>query len=335
MRRETAVSIYDSVEILKPEAMPGTAAWKRFKAEGKSIPIFKDGTAAPMIHFLPAYMRFNNITSEDLSILTNHQASDINEAWVNGKKVGERDITCKNGYVQKVDGVIESSPNMAEILRQHPKMSMWSSLMDRFSAPYYTADGTKEYNRLYNNEDSVFILRYYSKRSLDGDPNDRDPNGEAVKATLSFDPGWNHYMYSNTMGYDLHYDAGALIVPTNEALLDWWENEGRDLQTEYGSWDSIPDATLAKLLNVNMLPTFSESVPSKFDKVLNDAKEQLGIKKENVEFPAGGKLYQTFVDHIETLGCRKRLSFLIGCAVDQADEIKKHGLTVRRTLQSL
>lgn len=283
MRRETATTIYDSVEILNPAKMPNTAAWQKFKSRGKSIPIFKDGTAAPMIHFLPSFMRYNKITSADLEVLTNHQASNIDEAWVNGKKVLERDITCKNGYVQKVSGVIESSANMAEIIRQHPNMSKWSSLLDRFSAPYYHAAGTKEYNRLYNNEDSVYTLRYFSKRSLGGDPNAVDPDGEAVPATLSFDPGWNHYMYANTMGYDLHYDAGVMIVPTNEALDYWWDNEGKDLQMEYGSWDSIPDATLSKLINVNMLPVFTEAVPSKFKQVLNDAKEELGIKVENVD----------------------------------------------------
>ena len=283
MRRETAVTIYDSVEIVKPEQMPNTAAWKRYKDAGKSLPMFKDGTTPPMIHFLPAYMKYNKITSEDLAVLTNHQATDANEAWVNGKKVFERDITCKNGYIQKVDGVVESTPNMAEILRQHPIMSKWSELIDRFSAPYYHAEGTREYNRLYNNEDSVYTLRYFSKRSLGGESNERDPSGEAVKATLSFDPGWNHYMYSNTMGYDLHYDAGAMIVPTNEALEYWWNHEGKDLQTEYGSWDSIPDATLAKMLNVNMLSSFSEAVPSKFAQVLNDAKEPLGITMADVD----------------------------------------------------
>ena len=282
MRRETAVSIYDSVEILKPEKMPNTAAWQNFKSRGKSIPIFKDATAAPMIHFLPAYMTFNKITSEDLAILTNHQASDIHEAWVNGKKVVDRDITCKNGYIQKVNGVIESSPNMAEIIRQNPNMSMWSHLMDRFSAPYYNAAGTREYNRLYNNEDSVYTLRYFSKRSEGGNANEVNPNGEAVKATLKYDPGWNQYMYSNTMNYDLHYDAGAMLVPTNEALENWWNTEGKDLRDEYGSWDSIPDQTLSKLLNVNMLEIFSSSVPSKFNQILNDAKEELGIKKEDV-----------------------------------------------------
>ena len=282
MRRETATSIYDSVEILKPEKMPNTAAWQNFKSRGKSIPIFKDATAAPMIHFLPAYMTFNKITSEDLSILTNHQASDIHEAWVNGKKVSDRDITCKNGYIQKVNGIIESSPNMAEIIRQNSNMSMWSHLLDRFSAPYYNAVGTREYNRLYNNEDSVYTLRYFSKRSEGGNANEVNPDGEAVKATLKYDPGWNQYMYSNTMNYDLHYDAGAMLVPTNEALDTWWNTEGKDLRDEYGSWDSIPDQTLSKLLNVNMLEIFSTSVPSKFNQILNDAKEELGIRKEDV-----------------------------------------------------
>ena len=189
MRRETAVSIYDSVEILSPDKMPNTAAWKRFKDSGKSIPIFKDATAAPMIHFLPAFSSFNKLTDEDLAILTNHQANNVKEAWVNGKKVVERDITCKNGYIQKVNGVIESSPNMAEIIRQHPNMSLWSHLLDRYSAPYYDAAGTREYNRLYNNEDSVFTLRYFSDRSVNGDKNEVDPNGNTVKALLKFDPG--------------------------------------------------------------------------------------------------------------------------------------------------
>ncbi len=284
MRRETASSIYDSVYVMKPEEMPRTKAWQNFKGRNKSIPIFKDATAAPMIHFLPAYMNYNKITSEDLSILTNGQATSANEAWVNGKKVLERDITCKNGYIQKVSGVIESSPNMADILRQHAQMSKWSELVDRFSAPYYNAAGTREYNRIFNNEDSVFTLRYFSKRSVGGNENTRLPDGTTMaSATLSFDPGWNHYMYANTMDYDLHYDAGAMIVPTNEALEAWWNNEGRDLQDEYKEWDSIPDATLAKLINVNMLPVFSESVPSKFEYVLNDAKEKLGITKEDVD----------------------------------------------------
>ena len=283
MRRETATSIYDSVEIMSPNKMPQTVAWQRFRDRGKSIPILKDATTAPMIHFLPKFMQYYNITSEDLAVLTNHKATSANEAWVNSRKVLQRDITCKNGYVQKIDGVIEPMTNMAEVLRQHPDLSQWSKLIDRFSAPYYNATATREYNRLYNNEDSVYTMRYFSKRAAGGSTLDTDPDGESTSALLTFDPGWNQYMYSNTMGYDLHYDAGAMIAPTNDALDAWWNNEGKDLQTEYGSWENIPDATLAKLLNVNMLPTFTEAVPSKFDRVLNDAKETLGIEAKYVD----------------------------------------------------
>ena len=283
MRRETATTIYDSVEIMSPAKMPQTAAWQRYRERDKSIPILKDATTAPMIHFLPKFMQYYNITSEDLAVLNNHQDTSAKEAWVNSRKVLDRDITCKNGYVQKIDGVIEPMTNMAEVLRQHPDLSMWSKLIDRFSAPYFNATATREYNRLYSNEDSVYTMRYFSKRSAGGTSLSEDPDGETVAALLTFDPGWNQYMYSNTMGYDLHYDAGAMIAPTNAALEAWWNNEGKDLQMEYGTWENVPDKTLAKLLNVNMLPTFTEAVPSKFDKVLNDAKEKLGIEAKNVD----------------------------------------------------
>jgi len=282
MRRETATSIYDSVYVMKASEMPHTEAWENYRSRGKSMPILKDATTAPMIHFLPAYMKYNKITDADLAVLTNHKASSTAEAWVNGKKVIERDITCKNGYIQKVDGVIESNPNMAEIIRQHQNMSLWSHLLDRYSAPYFDATATREYNRIYNNTDSVFVLRYYSKRSVGGEENSRDPKGDPISALLSFDPGWNQYTDANA-STDLHNDAGAMIVPTNEALEAWWNDQGKDLRDEYKTWDSIPDGTLAKLINVNMLSTFSEAVPSKFNTVLNDAKEKLGITEADID----------------------------------------------------
>ena len=288
MRRETALSLYDSVYIMKPSAMPNTPAWAALKQRGKAIPIFKDATTAPMIHFLPAYMRYNNITNEDLAILSNHGSDNIADAWVNGKKVIERDITCKNGYIQKVSGVIESSPNMAEVIHQHPDMSKWGELLDQFSAPYYYPVGTREYNRIYNNEDSVYVMRYFSQRAYDVksgsvEVNDHYDNGDPVtESLLRFDPGWNQYIDANQLN-DVHNDAGAMIVPTNKALEEWWNDGGKELQNEYGVIDSLPNNTLATLINVNMLSTFSETVPSKFDHVLNDAKEELGITTADVD----------------------------------------------------
>ena len=127
----------------------------------------------------------------------------------------------------------------------------------------YDVNVTREYNRIYNNEDSAFVLRYFSQRSVGGEPNNRTPSGDPAKSLLKFDPGWNHYIDANSANNnDLHFDAGVMIVPTNEALQAWWNGAGRDLQDEYKEWDSIPENTVAKLINVNMLTTFSEAVPS-------------------------------------------------------------------------
>lgn len=282
MRRSTALSIYDSVYVIKPENMPSGSAWDIHRSKTGGIVLFKDATAMPMVHFLPAFMSQSKMTDNDLAILTNGKATSTSDAWVNGQRVTERDITCKNGYVHKVAGVIEPLPNMAEILRQHENMSGWSKLIDRYSAPYYNDAVTKEYNRIYNTNDSVFVLRYYSNTSRNG-TNDVRPDGTKVDATLAFDPGWNEYIYNNTMGVDMHYDAGAMIVPTNEALDYWWNHGGSVLRDMYGSWEAVPDAVLAELLNVNMVADFYSKVPSKFDNILNDVQLPLGIKTENVD----------------------------------------------------
>ncbi len=287
MRRLTATSIYDSVYVMPVSQMPKTPYWETLIAKGKSVPMFLSEDAAPMIHFLPPFMKMSKITDNDLSILTNGQSNTISDSWINGKKVVESDITCKNGYIHKVNGVVESSPSMAEILRQHDDLSGWSKIFSRFSGPYYSNSLSTEYNRIFNKQDSAYVLKYFNKQdatTVNGQLSYPTPDGkDYITDLLAFDPGKNTYMYTNTMGYDLHYDAGALIVPDNEALEYWWNNEGRDLKDEYGVLDSVPTKTLAKLLNVNMLSSFIETVPSKFKQVLNDAKEELGIQPENVK----------------------------------------------------
>ena len=300
MRRDSKYNIYDSVPLMQPADMPDTKYWSDLKAEGNPIRILKDNTRAPLIHFLPAFMQKNGFTVEDLSLLTNKEGQSLEESWINGAKVIESDITCKNGYIQKVDRVLEASPNMAEILHQHPEqLSTWTSLIDRFCAPYpRVASQTKDaddatetqlqkYQRLYSlpSTSKLYTLKYFSSQSLGaamGKMQTTDPNDSTTDAQLSFDPGWNQYIYTNTSGEDLHYDAGAMLVPTNDAITQWWNNEGADLQEEYGTVYNVPMKTISKLLNVNMLPNFVETIPSKFDNILNDAKEQLGVTKDNI-----------------------------------------------------
>ena len=281
MRRESAVSVYDSVSRILPAEMPQTHYWDKHRDKKEGIVLLKDNTNQPMIHFLPRFMSMNNITDEDLRILTNGESNSTKDAWVNGKKILERDITCKNGYIHKVDGVMTSSDNMAQIVRNHANTSGWSTLLDRFCAPYYDEEATKDYQRLYGTSDSVYVLRYFSSQS--GQELEEDPNRRLVEAKLSFDPGWNHYMYTNTQGKDLHYDCGAMLVPTNDALDFWWNNDGFALQDQYKTWENVPDQVLVELINVNMIPEFIKTVPSKFQNIVNDAKVEMGVKVEHID----------------------------------------------------
>lgn len=301
MRRPNSSSVFDSVYVMKHEDMNGNMpAWAWYKQNKKDIILFKDGRmmgnvsasglSEPMIHLFPAFMHKQAFTDEDVRILTNGGATSVNDAFVEGRKVTERDITCKNGYIHKVDGVIEGYDNMAEIMRQHPNMSLWSHLIDRFSAPYYDRYKTEEYNRLYGkNVDSVFTLRYFADSRRDGLATTTypltagNPVEEKVPATLTFDPGWNQYMYENTSGYDLHYDAGAMLVPDNDALLRWWNADGKVLKDKYETWDNIPELVLSKLLRVNMLGTFTDAIPSKFSSIVNDAKVSMGVQTKDVD----------------------------------------------------
>ena len=291
MRRETAASVFDSVARYYPAQMPNTEFWARYKDHKDGIVLLRDNTSKPMIHFLPKFMRRNNITDEDLSILTNGGSTSTADSWVNGKKLTETDITCKNGYIQKVDGLATAADNMAEIVHSHENMSLFASLLDRFCAPYYDDAATKEYNRLYNNEDSVFTLKYFSSTSntsqygmSQGGELLTDPDGKTVDAHLAFDPGWSQYMYSNTSGRDLHYDAGAMLVPRNDALDYWWNYDGKPLQDMYGAWERVPMKVLVKMLDINLIHTFTETVPSKFKNIVdNTTKVPIGITRNDVD----------------------------------------------------
>ena len=196
-----------------------------------------------------------------------------------------------NGYLHKVDGVLVQSDNMAQIVNSHANMSTFARMMNRFAAPYYDDAATKEYNRLYNNTDSVYTLKYFATSGNTGNYGSQaqgeistDPNGITVESKLLFDPGWNQYVPSGSSDKDLHYDCGAMFVPSNEAMDAWWNGTGKVLQDMYGTWDKVPAKVLVKLLNVGMVNSFSETVPSKFDNVVdNTTKVSIGITPADVD----------------------------------------------------
>ena len=303
MRRLTSSSIYDSVPLLHPEDMPDTKYWAYYKSAGKTIPCLQDMTTTPMIHFIEAFLQNRRITNEDCNFLfnytTNRQAGDAN---VNGILMTEQNIRCSNGFVHKMGEVMTPLSNMAEVVAGMPRAQQFSKLLDRFSAPFYNESATREYNRLYGTSyDSVFQKRYFAERSQNGEALSLTQKEEPVEALLKFDPGWNEYFseLNTSLSTDvlLQQDMGVMLVPTDEALEEYWNNgSGKVLKDRYTTWENVPDNVLSKLLNVNMLNSFTNSVPSKFGTVLNDANDVLGIEEADVDsvfFACNGAIYLT------------------------------------------
>lgn len=295
LRRETATSIFDNIPKMDVASMPVNPmgsdeldSWALLRNTEKDIYICKDATTAPMMHFLPAFMKQNNITSEDLKIISNGQSENIEDSWINGTKVISKEQTCKNGYVYVVDGVIEGTTNMAQKLHELPNTKKWASAIDRFSTPVEITDYTtlNTFHRMYNTSDDekLYSLGYFNSTSnhkrLNNGLLENDLNESGV---LRIDPGWNQYSVT-TGGQTMHYDGAVMIVPTDEALMEWFDHGGgMDLKDRFDSWENIDYETLVTLLNVNMQESFVGSVPSKFSSVLdNTSQRELGIKKEHI-----------------------------------------------------
>ena len=194
---------------------------------------------------------------------------------------------------------------MADLISQKPNTQGYARLLNRFCAPYRHNKNeaiTREYNRLYNaNIDSLFEKRYFSERSQGGQPLDLTPDEGPVNGLLKFDPAWNQFYSATTNSTSanvaLQENMGVMLVPSDEALNRYWnEGAGKVLKDYYGTWENVPDKVISKMINVNMLNSFTNSVPSKFSTVLNDANDELGLSEEFVDsvyMACNGAVYLT------------------------------------------
>lgn len=304
MRRLTATSEFDSIPVMAPSQMPDNPYWQYYKKQNKTIPCMLDRTAPPMIHFIESFLENRLITNEDCNFLFNHKTvRKPGDANVNGIMMAQQNIKCSNGFVHKMAEVLTPLPNMAQLITQTPETSEYAKLLNRFCAPYYAGDDlTREYNRLYNTDiDSLFEKRYFAERSQKGESLVLTPAKGPVNGTLKFDPGWNQFYSSTTTttpsNVALQRNMGVMLVPSNEALHRYWEEgAGQVLRKYYGSWENVPDNVITKMINVNMLNSFVNSVPSKFSTVLNDANDELRITEADVDsviMACNGAIYIT------------------------------------------
>lgn len=288
LRHPTSLTLYDSVQVLKPEDRPNNKFWDEYR--DKKMLVMRDGTVPNISHYLPAFMSKKQYTNDDLSFLTNGAYSDNSACYVSGNKVIEQDVTCQNGYIHVLDNVMQPLTSMAEMIDNNPNYSIMKSFLDRFSFPVLDESATREYNRLYNNGvavDSVYRWYYLNNGFNSARANTeytgsyhavRTPDGSTSNSMawadiLPYDPGWN--LYYNTVSDELE-DMAVFIVPTDEAFRKY-ENDGgagQNLFTRYNNnWDNVPDNIIAKLLQNLMKTSLNSTLPSKFHTVLNSAQQ--------------------------------------------------------------
>ena len=311
LKHVTTVSVTDSIQELTYADMPkGTNYWDKFKESG--LKIVSDATAPAMIHLTREYMLRNGITTvgdeSDFAILTGTPFTE-GTAYIFNDRVINADVTCQNGYMHQVEDVLVPPGNMAQVLRRHSKMTLFSRIIDHYAMPKIDENTTTRYNELAKKEgrplvDAIYSWRYLSTRSQGGGALNLDPNGVNKQTTniLAYDPGWNQYYPA---GADDKADMAAFFVPSDDVvkayflpggggshLIDIYcsrENTEANLMENLDSLHAKKPGILASFCRNLMKPRFTTTVPSKFSSITNDVSENMGIKISLLEKKDDGK----------------------------------------------
>ena len=318
VKHATNVSVIDTIQHLGALAdMPqGNPYWKKYAQTG--IDVVSDNTRPMMVHLTREYMLNNDITTlgdqSDFAILTGTPYSE-GTAYIFNNRVVKGDVTCQNGYVHQMEDVLVPPGNMAQVVRRHPGTRFYSRILDHYAAPYYDETTTRQYNDWAKTnglaqKDSIFQLRYLSTRSQGGNALTRDPNGSEKSSTyiLSYDPGWNQYYPNVAQSSNVDNairDIGAFFVPDDEAVKQYFlpggggshlieiygdrDNTEANLMENLDSLHAKKPEVLASFTKNLMKARFTQTVPSKFPNVTNDASENMGLTLGLLDHTSDGK----------------------------------------------
>ena len=300
LKHTTGANVTDTITFLKNKAeMPvNNPYWEKYYNNG--IHIVMDATRPMMVHFTEEQMTTNNISTigegSDFEVVTGTPYStETKSAYIFRNRIISADVTCKNGYIHQMEDVLVPPGNMAELIRTNGESNLFSRMLDRFSAPYYDAATTKNYNDFAqaNNLpliDSIYQKRYMSSRSQGGTLL-QDPNRTAFQYVLPYDPGWNNY--NNGTNENAIMDIGAMFVPTDQAMKEYFlpGGGGEFLINAFGkkpntaenlaeNIDSIPLQNVQQLVANLMKSSFVGTVPSKFGRVMDEANDPMGLDLE-------------------------------------------------------
>ena len=129
LRLETSANVTDTIGLFFDKDLPqNNVAWDKFRKSG--IRLALDATPTPMVFFTGDYLYQSNITSGDLDFILGGEVSTTqSDIYVFDKKVllDKSNITCKNGYVHQLAGLLIPPSNMAEELRSNGDAAMLES----------------------------------------------------------------------------------------------------------------------------------------------------------------------------------------------------------------
>ena len=275
MRRYTALTALDSIPFVTK--FPSTSYWDAYREKGMYL--MKDHTDIPFVFFSPQFLRKTGITDDDFSFVIGGKVREYDDFYVFNSKIIKKDIVCKNGYVNVMEKVLFPPVNMAEYLTTNSQTTIFSNLLERFSAPYYHAEITDVYKQLYPGfTDSIFTKGYFA---TNGGPT-VDPDGNFIPHVLSYNPGWNGY--TSSAGATVYSDMATMFVPTDEMMIDYVTNDpvGKLLTERYGSWEGLPNDIVAAFLARHMRNSLVESVPSRFHKMVDGQNYVLPVQRADI-----------------------------------------------------
>lgn len=104
LKHQTAANATDSIYHIWTSDLPhNNSYWEDYRKGG--IDVVMDNTRPMLVHFTREQMLNNGITKGDFQIITG-QPYDGKSTFIFKNKVLVQDITCLNGYINQMDGVV-------------------------------------------------------------------------------------------------------------------------------------------------------------------------------------------------------------------------------------
>lgn len=288
LRRATYFGITDTVPMYRKESLMEMFPNNKYFAElpSDTISMLSDASTTTLIQFFPRVLSDLKITDADVKFITNGKASATTPSLY-GNKIIQQDITCKNGYLHELEGLITPPETMAGYIRQNSELSQFAKLMNRFAVPIIYQQNPLVYTLRYFNEhpenSSLRRTNIVGSLKVDAAGNDKS------NACLYFDPGWNAYQskatLTNSTEAPYQEDMGVMFVPTNEAMQEYFseQGDGADIWKSFnGDWNNVPDNIVADVVKNHQKYSLLASLPHDFPIMKDEAGYEMNISESDI-----------------------------------------------------